>query len=154
MLDSYIWGRTSRISPEAPVQVVEVERDELRLGGAGNDVNNLQALGCQVVPASVGGKDEDGAELLDFFRKKGVDTAGVLQSTERTTSRKSRVLASHQQMLRIDRESTSEISVDTQARLITYVEQQLPDVAAVLLSDYQKGVLAPELLQKMVMVIQ
>lgn len=148
MLDKYIWGKTSRISPEAPVQVVEVERDELRLGGAGNVVNNLLSLGCQVSVASVVGADEDGQKLLRLLSQRGVDSTGVQQSPQRTTSRKSRVLASHQQMLRIDRESTGEISVEEQESLLEYVQQQLPEVGAVLLSDYLKGVLTADLLHQ------
>ncbi len=150
ILDKYIWGKTSRISPEAPVQVVEVERDELRLGGAGNVVNNLLSFGCQVAVASVVGADEDGQKLLNLLTQRGIDIGGIQQSSQRTTSRKSRVLASHQQMLRIDRESTGAISSEEQAALLEYVKLQLPQVGAVLLSDYLKGVLAPELLQQII----
>jgi len=149
MLDKYIWGKTSRISPEAPVQVVEVERDELRLGGAGNVVNNLLALGCHVSVASVVGDDEDGRKLLELVASSGVATSGILQSKQRTTSRKSRVLASHQQMLRIDRESKTEISDPEQSALLEFIQSQLPDIAAVLLSDYLKGVLTPQLLEQL-----
>lgn len=150
MLDKYIWGKTSRISPEAPVQVVEVERDELRLGGAGNVVNNLLALGCQVFVGSVVGADEDGQKLLSLLMRTGVDVAGVQQSPQRTTSRKTRVLASHQQMLRIDREHTGNIDAAEQEALLAYVASQLSQVQAVILSDYLKGVLAPELLAQII----
>jgi D-beta-D-heptose 7-phosphate kinase/D-beta-D-heptose 1-phosphate adenosyltransferase len=150
ILDKYIWGKTSRISPEAPVQVVEVESDELRLGGAGNVVNNLLALGCQVAVASVVGEDEDGQKLLSLMDKSGLDVSGIQLSTQRTTSRKSRVLASHQQMLRIDRESTAEISSAEQDSLFDFIRQQLAEVSAVILSDYLKGVLAPELLKRVI----
>ena len=150
MLDKYIWGKTRRISPEAPVQVVEVERDELRLGGAGNVLNNLLALGCRVAVGSVVGSDEDGRKLIALLHQAGVETDGVQQSVGRVTSRKSRVLASHQQMLRIDRESTAEISAEEQAGLLDFVRAQLDEVAAVVLSDYLKGVLAPELLRQMI----
>jgi len=150
ILDEYIWGKTCRISPEAPVQVVEVESDEFRLGGAGNVVNNLLSLGCQVVVASVVGVDEDGQKLLGLIQHRGLDSAGILQSQQRTTSRKSRVLASHQQMLRIDRESTAEISAPEQSTLLEFIRQQLPDVGAVILSDYLKGVLAPELIKHVI----
>lgn len=150
ILDKYIWGKTSRISPEAPVQVVEVERDELRLGGAGNVVNNLLSLGCKVSVASVVGADEDGQKLLGLLQQQGIDVSGIFQSQQRTTSRKSRVLASHQQMLRIDRESTSLIAEEEQESLLNYIKQQLPEVKAVLLSDYLKGVLAPPLLKQII----
>ncbi|HEY5673706.1 MAG TPA: bifunctional D-glycero-beta-D-manno-heptose-7-phosphate kinase/D-glycero-beta-D-manno-heptose 1-phosphate adenylyltransferase HldE [Malonomonas sp.] len=150
ILDKYIWGKTSRISPEAPVQVVEVERDELRLGGAGNVVNNLLSLGCQVSVASVVGADEDAQKLLTLLQQRNIEIVGIQQSPQRTTSRKSRVLASNQQMLRIDRESTAEITAAEQAELLDYVRLQLPQVGAVLLSDYLKGVLAPVLLQQII----
>ncbi len=150
ILDKYIWGKTSRISPEAPVQVVEVERDELRLGGAGNVVNNLLSLGCQVSVASVVGADEDAQKLLTLLQQRNIEILGIQQSPQRTTSRKSRVLASNQQMLRIDRESTAEITAAEQAELLDYVRLQLPQVGAVLLSDYLKGVLAPVLLQQII----
>jgi len=135
MLDKYVWGKTRRISPEAPVQVVEVEREEVRLGGAGNVVNNLLSLGCQVSVASVVGGDEDGQKLLTLLMGRGVEVDGVSQSPQRTTSRKTRVLASHQQMLRIDRESTSPIDDQEQSTLVAYINQQLPQVQAVILSD-------------------
>lgn len=150
MLDKYIWGKTSRISPEAPVQVVEVERDELRLGGAGNVVNNLLSLGCRVTVASVIGDDDDGRKLLSMLTQQGINVEGIICSPQRTTSRKSRVLAGHQQMLRIDRETPGEISTEEQSVLLEYVKAQLPEVGAVLLSDYLKGVLTPELLQQII----
>jgi D-beta-D-heptose 7-phosphate kinase/D-beta-D-heptose 1-phosphate adenosyltransferase len=147
MLDNYIWGKTSRISPEAPVPVVEVKNDELRLGGAGNVVNNLLALGCAVSVASVIGADEDGQHLLTLLSSMDVAVDGIRQSTLRTTSRKTRVLASQQQVLRIDQESKYEITDEEKSGLFNYVQDQLPHIQAVLLSDYQKGVLTPELLQ-------
>ncbi len=150
ILDKYIWGKTSRISPEAPVQVVEVERDEVRLGGAGNVVNNLLSLGCQVSVASVIGADDDGQKLFSLLMRDGIDSRGILQTPQRTTSRKTRVLASHQQMLRIDRESTESIPDTEQRELLTAVESQLEEVGAVVLSDYAKGVLSPELLQQII----
>lgn len=150
ILDKYIWGRTRRISPEAPVQVVEVESDELRLGGAGNVVNNLLALGCWVAVASVVGDDDDGGKLIGLLNRLALDTTGIQQSAQRTTSRKSRVLASHQQVLRIDRESTDPISEHEHELMIEYIRRQLPDVGAVLISDYLKGVLTPQLLKQII----
>lgn len=150
MIDKYIWGKTERISPEAPVQVVEVERDEIRLGGAGNVVNNLLAFGCRVSVASVVGADEDGRLLLSLLMPTGVDIAGIQQVADRTTSRKTRVLASRQQMLRIDRESCADISKEQQATLLNFVKQQLAKTQGVIISDYLKGVLTPELLQNLI----
>lgn len=150
MLDKYIWGKIERISPEAPVQVVEVERDELRLGGAGNVVNNLLALGCRVAVASVVGDDGDGRKLLGLIAQAGVATEGILQLPGRITSRKSRVLASHQQLLRIDRETKEEIAPKVQQKLLAYAREQLPEVSALVLADYLKGVLSPALLKMLI----
>lgn len=150
ILDKYIWGKAGRISPEAPVPVVEIVDEEYRLGGAANVVSNLCALGCQVSVAAVSGVDEDGERLRSLLQDRGVAIDGILQSQQRSTTRKTRVLASHQQMLRIDQDVTSEISADEQTKLIDYIQMKLPYVEAVLLSDYQKGVLTPGLLKQII----
>ncbi len=146
MLDEYLWGKAERISPEAPVQVVEITREDLRLGGAGNVVNNLTALGCGVLVASVLGEDEDSRRLQRMLNRQGVDTAGLLCDQQRTTSRKTRILASNQQMLRFDRESREPIGAELEARLVDRVRQVIAEVQVILVSDYLKGVLTPGLL--------
>jgi len=150
MLDEYVWGKTERISPEAPVQVVDVASEDLRLGGAGNVINNLVTLGCRVHVASVLGDDDDGRKLQRMLLAKGVVTDGVLLAPDRTTSRKTRILASNQQMLRIDRESRNSISADAEDRLLDYVSKVLGDCQVVLISDYLKGVLTESLLQRLI----
>ena len=109
MLDEYLWGRTERISPEAPVQIVEVEKEELRLGGAGNVIHNLASLGCEVHVAGIVGENQDGRTLLDMLKKMQVNCDALFQVADRITSRKTRVLASRQQMIRIDRETRNSI---------------------------------------------
>ena len=109
MLDEYVWGRAERISPEAPVQIVEVLREELRLGGAGNVINNLVDLGAKVRVASVLGDDADGRLLRQLLIERDVDSSGIILAPGRTTSRKTRVLASRQQIVRIDRETRAAI---------------------------------------------
>lgn len=146
MLDEYLWGRTERISPEAPVPVVDVQRDDLRLGGAGNVIHNLVALGCQVSVASVLGNDDDGVLLQRRLNAAGVDTAGVVLQPGRVTSRKTRVLASNQQMLRIDRESREPISAAAEATLLALLTERVAQSDVILVSDYLKGVLTPPLL--------
>ncbi len=121
MLDEYLWGKAERISPEAPVQVVDITREDLRLGGAGNVVNNLVALGCQVAVCSVIGGDENGTHLRHAFTGKGVDLAGVFEDPLRRTSKKTRVIAANQQIVRIDRESKDEISPEFQEKLIGFI---------------------------------
>ena len=150
MLDEYVWGKTERISPEAPVQVVDVAREDLRLGGAGNVINNLVALGCQVHVASVLGDDDDGRRLRRMLMEKGVVADGVLLAPGRTTSRKTRILASNQQMLRIDRESREPISPDQEGQLAAYVAMTAGDCQVILISDYLKGVLTEGLLQRII----
>jgi D-beta-D-heptose 7-phosphate kinase / D-beta-D-heptose 1-phosphate adenosyltransferase len=110
MLDQYLWGKAERISPEAPVQVVEVMREDVRLGGAGNVINNLVALGCGVAVCSVIGGDENGVILQHAFTGKGVDVSGVFEDPMRATSKKTRVVAANQQIVRIDRETKDGIS--------------------------------------------
>lgn len=146
MLDEYLWGKAERISPEAPVQVVDVLREDLRLGGAGNVANNLRALGCRVTVASVIGEDENGWALLKAFSREGVDTTPVLQEPGRRTGRKTRVVAANQQIVRIDRESREPLSIQFEQRLIDWLQQQCSNFDVVLISDYLKGVLTPAVL--------
>lgn len=150
MLDEYLWGKAERISPEAPVQVVEVKREELRLGGAGNVANNLAALGVQVEMASVLGDDDDGRLLRDLLAGRGVGTAGIVLAPGRTTSRKSRVLASSQQIVRIDRESRDLIDERLENALLERVRALVPGCRAILVSDYLKGVLGEPLVQALI----
>ncbi|MCD6525711.1 MAG: bifunctional D-glycero-beta-D-manno-heptose-7-phosphate kinase/D-glycero-beta-D-manno-heptose 1-phosphate adenylyltransferase HldE [Desulfuromonas sp.] len=150
MLDEYLWGRTGRISPEAPVPVVDVDREDLRLGGAGNVVNNLCELGCQVAVCSVLGDDDDGRQLYRQLEQSAVDVSGVVFDPERKTSRKTRILASNQQMLRIDRESRCPLSAQIEQQLLTQVVALIDQVDVIFLSDYGKGVLTDPLLQSVI----
>ena len=150
MLDEYLWGRTGRISPEAPVPVVDIAREDLRLGGAGNVVNNLCELGCQVAVCSVLGDDDDGRQLYRQLEQLAVNVSGVVFDSERKTSRKTRILASNQQMLRIDRESRCSLSAQIEQQLTTHVVALIDQVDVVFLSDYGKGVLTDSLLQSVI----
>jgi D-beta-D-heptose 7-phosphate kinase/D-beta-D-heptose 1-phosphate adenosyltransferase len=150
MLDEYLWGKTERISPEAPVQVVDITREDLRLGGAGNVINNLVTLGCQVHVAGVLGDGRDGELLREMLTAKQVDTVGLLYDPQRTTSRKTRILASHQQMMRIDRESRTPITPEQEARLANWVRDHAAEFDVILISDYLKGVLTENLLQAVI----
>jgi len=150
MLDEYLWGRTDRISPEAPVAVVDVTRQDLRLGGAGNVIHNLITLGCRVEVASVIGDDADGRTLRELLSELRLDTAGVLTVPQRTTSRKTRILATNQQMLRVDRESRDPVSPAFEARLLDIIGSRIAGLQAIILSDYGKGLLTPGLLQRLI----
>lgn len=150
MLDSYMWGKVERISPEAPVPVVAVDKKELRIGGAGNVALNISALGASAAIISVTGNDEDGAELKKLFEEKGIDTSFLLQSTKRITTNKIRVIARNQQMMRLDHEVTNDLGYEDENRLILavqhYIAQEKP--AVIILEDYNKGVLTELVIQK------
>ena len=150
MLDEYLWGKAERISPEAPVQVVDVVREELRLGGAGNVVNNLVALGAQVAVCSVVGEDANGRALLEDFTRRGVAVDAIFRDPARRTSRKTRVVASHQQIVRIDRESRDPLSVEIEERVCSWITGHAASFNAILLSDYLKGVLTRRVIEAVV----
>ena len=152
MLDEYLWGRTERISPEAPVQVVDILREDLRLGGAGNVINNLVTLGCQVHVASVLGEGHDGLLLRRRLEEKHVGIEGLQFDGKRTTSRKTRILASGQQMMRFDRESRTPIDARQEAALADFVRNNADRFDVILVSDYLKGVLTDGLLQAVIAV--
>lgn len=146
MIDAYVWGSVDRISPEAPVQIVSVDREDFTLGGAGNVVNNLSALGATVHVAGAIGAGADGRLLLDRFAALGVDTTGIVIQADRPTTRKTRIIAANQHVLRIDRESRQAVSPETRDKLGAFIQSALPRVDVVLVSDYGKGVISPSLM--------
>jgi rfaE bifunctional protein kinase chain/domain len=146
MLDQYIRGSVSRISPEAPVPVVRVTGESFIPGGAGNVVSNLAALGAAVSVVGVVGEDEAGRRLLDQFRGRGAAVEGVCVDAERLTTQKCRVVAERQQAVRYDRETTGPLSHATETRLLASLADELAKADAVILSDYGKGVIGPRLL--------
>jgi len=141
MIDHYLWGSCERISPEAPVQVVNVDNENSVLGGAGNVINNLSALGAQVDVISVIGGCEISDELKDLLKNINVDAQYLTTQKDRITSKKSRIIAAQQQVVRYDRESTDEISSESQQHILASFEKIVTNYDAVLLSDYGKGVL-------------
>lgn len=146
MLDEFIWGEVRRISPEAPVPVVEVKRESWHLGGAGNVVSNLIELRAQAVPVGVLGDDAGGALLRAKFAERGVDDAGLIVDASRPTTRKTRVVAHNQQMVRADRESRALINTETEDRILAAFTAALDGAHAVVISDYDKGLLTPRVL--------
>ena len=145
MIDHYLWGSCERISPEAPVQIVDIKNETTVLGGAGNVVNNLVTLGAKVFVSSVIGKDDNGSELIEMLKSIDVDTTKILQHEGRKTSKKSRVIASSQQVLRYDKESKESISKDDAHEILNSLSDSICGYDAVILSDYGKGVLSDEL---------
>ena len=145
MIDHYLWGATERISPEAPVQVVDVAKETTVLGGAGNVINNLIALGATVSVASVIGDDEIGREMMMMLKGIGVKTEGLITQAGRKSSKKSRIIASNQQILRYDKESKDAIEETSVAKIIKAVEKDLFLYDMIILSDYGKGVITDTL---------
>jgi D-beta-D-heptose 7-phosphate kinase/D-beta-D-heptose 1-phosphate adenosyltransferase len=150
MLDQYLFGDSERISPEAPIPVVGVVREESRLGGAANVANNLISLGCRVGVAAVVGDDVAGAQLQQLFEERGIAASGVFSARERMTTIKTRVLSAGQQMLRIDREDAQPLSVALEKALFERVAREIETSDAVILSDYLKGVLTETLLARII----
>ncbi|SFV74946.1 ADP-heptose synthase / D-glycero-beta-D-manno-heptose 7-phosphate kinase [hydrothermal vent metagenome] len=150
MIDHYLWGNCERISPEAPVQVVDIEKETTVLGGAGNVINNLISLGANVDVTGVIGDDENGQELLSMIEKIGVESKNIFIQSKRKTSKKSRVIAISQQILRYDKESKEDIDDVMMQQIIAFVTQNITKYQAIILSDYGKGVLTPFVLQEVI----
>lgn len=151
MLDHYVWGSVSRISPEAPVPVVNVTRETLLLGAAANVVNNVQSLGGAVKVCGVIGHDDAGKRLQDMLREKNIATDGLIVEPKRPTTIKTRVIAHHQQVVRFDREARERISAETHRRIFDHVrEESERGLHAIVLSDYCKGVVTKELVRDIV----
>lgn len=146
MLDHFIWGRVSRISPEAPVPVVEVWKDERLLGGCANVMNNIRAMGGTVFGAGVIGDDGAGKRLREILVDRGIDPAGMVVEAGRPTTLKTRVIAHHQQVVRFDREHRQPICKESTAQVLAFVAAHRQNLGAIVISDYGKGVVSPELL--------
>lgn len=148
IVDEFVWGDVERISPEAPVPVVDVERIDRRLGGSANVVRNLHALGVPSALFGVVGDDEPGQWVLQSLKELGArpDTV-VVKANKRPTAIKTRVIARHQQVVRFDREWREAVQAVTHQRLALAVAAALPEARAVILSDYGKGVLTPDFLK-------
>jgi len=152
MIDHYLWGKCERISPEAPVQVVDVTREENLMGGAGNVLNNLLSLGGRVGLCSVIGEDE-GAQWIDNrLEERGVEKVALIKDSGRKTTKKSRVIALHQQIVRVDKENKEDISKFAQEAILKALEGALEEYDLLLLSDYKKGVLTSWLTESIIAV--
>jgi len=150
ILDRYLWGRATRVSPEAPVLVVDVDREELRLGGAANVAQNVRALGAVPTLVGVVGADAAAQSLARELDAREVDAeAGILRDPGRRTTLKTRIIAHHQQVLRADEETREVLTPEVVAELWRRVERALPEAEAVLLSDYGKGVISPAILDRL-----
>lgn len=150
MLDKFIQGTVSRISPEAPVPVIDVATENFRLGGAANAISNIRALGGTAVAVGVTGKDWNGRKLIELLKQDNIDTEGIIASSERPTTVKTRIIAEQQQMVRIDREIRDPISDKDTITLLDFLNNKIDDVNAILISDYDKGVVTDRLLDGLI----
>ncbi len=146
MLDRYVWGGVSRISPEAPVPVVEVTRETVRFGGAANVAENVASLGASATVVGVVGRDDHAGVLTSLLTERGVDISKVLEVDGRPTTTKTRIIAHSQQVVRADREDTRPLSADVASRLVELAAQAIDSVDVLVISDYGKGVVSEQTL--------
>ena len=152
MLDTYWWGIVDRISPEAPVPIVSLQRKETRIGGAANVALNLRSLGAPTILFSVIGKDAEGTDLANLLNKEGINTSYIHESETRVTTNKVRIMGRNQQMMRLDHEHTNDITSEQEAALLNsfykYVDTENPSL--IILEDYNKGVLTPNIITSVI----
>lgn len=152
MLDTYMWGHVDRISPEAPVPVVALDRKEYRIGGAGNVALNLRALGAQASVLSVTGDDDDGRLLATLFKEHGIDTAHLMHSQNRITTNKMRIISRNQQMMRLDSEMSTDLTSMEEDQILAaaarYISAERP--AIMILEDYNKGVMTERVISGLI----
>jgi rfaE bifunctional protein kinase chain/domain len=150
MIDHYIWGSATRLSPEAPVPIVNVKNESTTLGGAGNVVQNLVALGAKVMVAGVIGNDAAGGQLIEILENEGVKTNTIIKDSSRTTTVKTRILVGSHQLVRVDREVTDAVSQQLEDELTDKLILTIEQADIVILSDYNKGLFAPGLTQRLI----
>ncbi|HUM98629.1 MAG TPA: PfkB family carbohydrate kinase [Chitinophagaceae bacterium] len=152
MLDSYIWGHVDRISPEAPVPIILLEKKEERIGGAGNVALNCRSLGAAVSILSVSGHDKNAEELIALFHQNNIDTTYLIKSKSRVTTNKIRIISRNQQMMRLDDEMISDLSMSDEELFLqsvsAYIEKETPHV--MILEDYNKGVLSERVIAEII----
>jgi rfaE bifunctional protein kinase chain/domain len=147
ILDAYVWGDTTRISPEAPVPVVEVREETRTLGGAANVVHNMVTLGARPLLCGVVGKDREGKEILDRLKALGLSTEGILFDPRRPTTVKTRVIARNQQVIRFDQESREPVNARAVSRFLRFVESAILELDVIVVSDYGKGMVTGHLME-------
>ncbi|HSI90766.1 MAG TPA: bifunctional ADP-heptose synthase [Adhaeribacter sp.] len=150
MVDSYLWGRSTRLSPEAPVPIVNVVKSETRLGGAANVALNVQALGATPLLCSVIGDDQCGADFIRMLEEKQLTAQGIVKSPERVTTTKQRIIAGNQQLLRIDSEHDTELTAFEERHLLERYEELLEKCDVVIFEDYDKGVLTEKVIGRLI----
>jgi len=156
MIDAYLWGKVNRISPEAPVPIVAISKKENRLGGAANVAINIQALGAIPFLCSVIGNDPDGRTFIDLLQKQNMHTEGILQSSSRTTTVKTRVIGNNHQMLRVDEETEEDINHQDRKQLLDRITSMIKGkkIDVIIFEDYDKGVIGKFLIAEVVKLAQ
>ena len=147
IMDEYIWGDVSRISPEAPVPVVEVKHETKTLGGAANVIHNMATLGARPVLCGVIGEDRTGRQILNDIEQMGLKTDGVVVEPGRPTSIKTRIVAHNQQVVRFDRESKKNIGSESIEKILGFIGNNLDTIDAIVVTDYGKGVISAPLMK-------
>lgn len=150
MVDAYFYGEVSRISPEAPVPIVNLQRKEHRLGGAANVALNIKALGATPILCSIKSNDENGEILKELLNKQGMSTNGLINDYNRVTTVKTRIIGNNHQILRIDEEETGEIDAQIENLLYESVKHYIDDVQVVIMQDYNKGLFTKSLIEKVI----
>jgi D-glycero-beta-D-manno-heptose-7-phosphate kinase len=150
MLDGYFWGDVKRISPEAPVPVLEVEDEFFRFGGAANVALNILTLGATPIPVGVIGNDSYGNIFSSLLKEKNIEDNGIIIDNDRPTTTKTRVIANNQHVVRIDKESKAYISNKIESKISSYLESVLGKIDGIILQDYNKGILTPSLITKII----
>ncbi|MBI5199204.1 MAG: D-glycero-beta-D-manno-heptose-7-phosphate kinase [Nitrospirae bacterium] len=153
IMDQYIWGRVTRISPEAPVPVVDMEEESFLLGGAANVLNNIISLGSKALICGVVGHDDTGRKVIHELRVRGIDTGGIIVDSNRPTTIKTRIIAHSQQVVRYDREKRDEINHNSREIIKEYLKNRLSEIDALIISDYCKGVITKELVSEIVSLV-
>ncbi|MBX3008673.1 MAG: D-glycero-beta-D-manno-heptose-7-phosphate kinase [Melioribacteraceae bacterium] len=147
MLDSYFWGSVSRVSPEAPVPVVEIDDEFQRFGGAMNVAYNILTLGGTPIPIGILGNDQDAEIMKDLMKKTGINSSSLIIDNQRPTTNKTRVIANNQHVVRIDKEKRNPISSQVEAKIINTLKKNIKNINAIILEDYNKGVLTQSLIR-------
>jgi rfaE bifunctional protein kinase chain/domain len=152
MVDSYLWGKVERISPEAPIPIVSLRRRENRMGGAANVAMNIKSMGAKPVLCSVIGKDGKGANFLDLLKMEKIATYGITQSSRRITTTKFRIFGNSTQMLRVDEEVENDLSENDRTNLLTNIDNILAKekIDGIIFQDYNKGVISPIVIKEVI----
>lgn len=154
MIDEYLWGKVSRISPEAPVPIVEITQEQFRPGGSANVAFNLKSLNQQVYVYGVVGADQNGERLRALLEEQGLNIGGLIEDDTRPTTVKTRIIGGSQHIARVDKETVREISSDIESKIIQELENQIENLDAIVLEDYNKGVLTKSLIESVIRLAQ